>query len=278
MNRPTLSLLLAAAGVIAGAYSQEGVSPQAAGSPASPPSSLEYSGRPIQLPFQCSNEDIQWAGLTCSAEEPCPIYLELSTVEPAGNRVFVAGNLHSQAVTLYSTLLSTEDGGRTWTEPVARIRGAVLDRIQFLNAEIGWVSGHLDFPLPKDPFLLVTSDGGKTWRQQTIFSESAENRLGLIDQFFFRAADDGVLIIDRGQGSAEDRWERYESQNAGASWTIKESSSKPLRLTETYKPRSDWRLRADGPSNSFHVERQREGKWTTAATFAVRAGLCQPEP
>jgi photosystem II stability/assembly factor-like uncharacterized protein len=118
---------------------------------------------------------------------------------PSGpGRIFAAGNIHSSAVTLYSVLLASEDAGHTWREAYERIRGASLDRIQFLDAELGWTSGQALSPLPQDPFLLLTSDGGKTWRQRVIFSES---RVGSIQQFHFSARDSGSLIIDRGPHS-----------------------------------------------------------------------------
>ena len=157
--------------------------------PANPaPPVLENSGKPMLLPFRCTVDDIQWAGMSCSADEPCPVYLELAAVEsgvPSGSgRVFAAGNIHASDVTLYSVLLASEDAGHTWREAYERIRGASLDRIQFLDAELGWTSGQALSPLPQDPFLLLTADGGKTWRQRGIFSES---RVGSIQQFHFSA-------------------------------------------------------------------------------------------
>ena len=50
---------------------------------------------------------MEWAGMSCSDEEPCPVYLELAAVESVGNRIFLAGNIHSNAVTLYSLLLAS---------------------------------------------------------------------------------------------------------------------------------------------------------------------------
>src|SRR3954467_13795215 len=77
---------------------------------------IENTGKPMVLPFQCTAEDTQWAGLQCSDEEPCPIYLELTAVESAGDRILVAGNVHSTSVTLFSVLLSSDDAGHTWRE------------------------------------------------------------------------------------------------------------------------------------------------------------------
>ena len=244
--------------------------------PPAPPPVLENSGKPMLLPFQCTDEDIQLSGLTCSEEDPCPIYLELSAVDGAGRRLLVAGNLHTSAVTVFSTLLASEDDGRTWREAHERIRSAGLDRIQFLDAETGWVAGEKLSPLPQDPFFLLTSDGGKNWRARPVFSESAENRLGSIQQFLFTAKDSGALIIDRGQGSDGDRYELYESSDGGESWNFKQSSTKPLTLKKIAPVPTEWRLRADSRTKAFHVEHREGAKWADTASFLVKLGICKP--
>jgi hypothetical protein len=246
--------------------------------PATPaPPVLENSGKPMLLPFHCTEDDIQWGGLSCSADEPCPVYLELAAVESGGTpgpgRIFAAGNIHSSAVTLYSVLLASEDAGHTWREAYERIRGASLDRIQFLDAELGWASGQELSPLPQDPFLLVTSDGGRKWRQRVIFSES---RVGSIQQFQIGAKDSGSLIIDRGPGSEGGRYELYESPDAGETWTIRETSDRPLKLKPLPVAPSEWRARADGPTQSFHLERRQGERWVSVAAFEVKLGACQP--
>ena len=237
---------------------------------------LENSGKPMLLPFQCTEEDIQLSGLTCSEDDPCPIYLELAAVDSPSDRIFLAGNLHTAAVTVFSTLLASEDGGHTWREAHERIRGAALDRIQFLNAETGWIAGEQVSPLPQDPFLLLTSDGGKTWRSRPIFSETADNRFGAIQQFFFTAKDSGSLIIDRGQGSDGDRYELYESQDGGESWNFKQSSTKPLSLKRAISPSADYRLRVDSRTQAFHVEHRELTRWADIASYAVKIGACKP--
>ena len=45
--------------------------------PANPvptPSVLTNSGKPMLLPFQCADEDIRWAGMSCSEDAPCPVF------------------------------------------------------------------------------------------------------------------------------------------------------------------------------------------------------------
>ena len=114
-------------------------------------------------------------------------------------------------------------------------------------------------PLALDPFLLLTTDGGATWRQRLILGDNPENRFGSVQQFSFTAKDSGSLIIDRGQGSDEDRYELYESPNAGESWTIKESSSKALKLKSPPVLPAGWRIRADAATQAFHIEHQQRG-------------------
>ena len=236
---------------------------------------LQNNGKPIQTPFRCIAQDIQWAGMSCTPDEPCPVYLELSAVEAVGNKLFAAGNIHSQTVTLYSILLGSEDLGHTWQEVHPRIRGAGLDRVQFTDLENGWVSGEALSPLPQDPFLLLTDDGGKSWRQQPIFSET---RVGSIQQIEFQSKNEGSLVIDRGQGSQSDRFELYESLNGGRTWNIKEASRRPITLKDLSSSPPLWRIQADGPSQSYRIEHQQGGRWTVASEFAVSLEPCRPEP
>ncbi|HEY2012528.1 MAG TPA: hypothetical protein VGH38_03455 [Bryobacteraceae bacterium] len=249
--------------------------PPAAAAPISPPV-LENNGKPIVLPYQCTIEDIQSAGLSCSEEEPCAIYLELTAVETAGNRILAAGNIHSAAVTLFTVLLASDDAGQTWREVADRIRSAGLDRIQFLDLETGWASGETLSPITQDPFLLVTTDGGKTWRQRPIFGDARESRYGSIQQFFFTAKDSGSLIVDRGAGSDGDRYEMFESPNAGESWDPKETSNKPMRLKRAPVPSTEWRVRADAATHSFHVEHKQGTRWTNVTAFSVKLAPCAP--
>jgi hypothetical protein len=102
---------------------------------------LTYAGKPLTIPFACTEDDIQAHGMTCTEESPCPIYAELAHVHPLGSKIFIAGNLHDGSSTLYSLLLVSEDEGRTWSEPMERTKGAGLDQIQFVDFESGWISG-----------------------------------------------------------------------------------------------------------------------------------------
>jgi len=254
-----------------------GSPPDAAQTPAPPPV-LENHGKPMVVPFRCTAEDFHWAGLSCTEEEPCPIFLELSGAAAApGGRLFVSGNIHTESVTLYSMLLSSGTAGQTWTEVHERIRGASLEHIQFLDSDTGWVSGQELFPIPQNPFLLLTSDNGNTWAQRAVLNEAAENRFGTVQQFLFTEKKSGTLIVDRGQGSDTDRYALFESQNAGESWNIVQESAKPLRFKQAPPP-AEWRVRVDAVSRSFHVERRQGERWSSVAAFAVKLDPCKPPP
>jgi photosystem II stability/assembly factor-like uncharacterized protein len=266
---------LAALAALALAQDQPPAAPAAPSVPVVPVAQpiLENAGKPMLLPFQCSEEDIHAAGLACSEDDPCQVYLELAAASAAAaTRIFAAGNIHTEAATLHSVLLGSEDSGHTWREAHERIRGAGLDHIQFIDADTGFTTGLSLSPLPQDPFLLITHDGGKTWRQIMIFGES---RIGSIQQVLFDDARSANLIIDRGLGSDGDRYELYGSQDGGDSWTIKQTSVKPLRLKSAPAANPDWRIRTDAATKSFHIEHRQGARWIIEAAFGVKLGVCK---
>jgi len=234
---------------------------------------LEDAGKPIRVEFQCTLDDLQSSGMSCTGDQPCPVYLELTAVESVGNRIFAAGNIHSDTSTLYSVLLASDDAGKTWHEPFDRIRGAGLDHIQFLDFENGWISGQVLQPLPLDPFLLITSDGGKTWRRRPLFEDT---KAGVIVQYWFTSRTAGSLVLDRGQGGEGDRYELYETANGGESWAVRQTSAKPFRLRRVAGESAAWRIRADAATRAFLVERHDGERWSALAAFSVALRPCVP--
>jgi photosystem II stability/assembly factor-like uncharacterized protein len=214
------------------------------------------------------------AGLSCSDEAPCPVYVELTASASLGEKIFISGNLHTDSSTLYSLLFESDDGGESWTEPVARIHGASLDLLQFPDFEHGWVSGEMLQPFARDPFFLVTSDGAKTWRQRPIFEDGTG---GSIQSFWFESANNGALVVDKGSGTA--RYQLFESPTGGDTWTIRESSPKPIRIRSMPPPGSNgWRLRADPKLHAFRLEKRDGEAWKPLASFLVAAPPCKPVP
>ena len=184
--------------------------------------------------YRCSAEDIDKFALECSSDRPCPVYLELSAADSATGRIFVTGNLHTESATLYSVLLASDDGGETWTEPHPRIPFSVLEQIQFVDLQNGWVSGQSVQNGPRDPFLLATSDGGKSWKQKPV---SEEPRPGAVEQFWFDSRNTGVLLVDRVQANETGgRHERYRTMTGGDSGRSKRSARSRCILSAPAAP------------------------------------------
>ena len=262
-----LLLALAVAVSLAPARAQE--------TPAADKLVLTNNGKPMKLEVTCGNPEIDRFGLTCSLDEPCPLYLELAAVEAAGDKIFASGNLHTDKSTVASVLLASSDGGKTWTEPHPRLEGATLDLMQFIDLEVGWVSGEQAGALPRDPFFLLTTNGGKTWVRRPVFSET---RVGMIDQFWFESRTAGAMTVDRTQtGDSGGRYELFESMTGGESWMLRQVSTKPVVLKKGRPPGpGTWRVRADGATKSFNIEKRGSAQWSPVASFLITVGDCRP--
>jgi hypothetical protein len=223
---------------------------------------------PRKIDKICAAGDAEFLGVTCSPDDPCPVFLELAAVESSGNALFLTGNLHTVSTTLFGVLLTSQDRGKTWFEPDRRIRAAALEQIQFIDREHGWISGMKLEPLPRNPFLMITSDGGKSWKAAPVFEEM---RFGSIVQFWFTSLTEGALIMDASQGKST-RFERYETHNGGTSWESKDAADHELRLEHAAEAQN-WRFRIEG--DSYRVETRSSGDWETVAQFAVQAGECR---
>jgi len=227
---------------------------------------LENAGKPMRIHYECAAADTQAAGLGCSEDDPCPIYLELANVEAVGAKIFITGNLHTPMATLYSIMLASDDGGSTWTEPHPRMHSSGLDQIQFLDFQNGWISGANLQGAPRDPFLLITNDGGKTWMERPIFGES---RVATIERFSFDSPSNGTIVIDARLDNG--KIEEYKTDNGGETWAI--SQAPPERVAKE-KPRG-WRVRADGTTHSFVLEKSENTRWQKVASFLVNIATCK---
>lgn len=231
--------------------------------------------QPSNIEFACTAEDVDRSGLTCTPQQPCPVYLELAAAESVSGRLFVTGNLHAASATLYSILLASDDGGKTWTEPHPRIPSAALEQIQFIDLQNGWIGGQLLQDFPRDPFLLITNDRGKTWRMRPI---SDEPRVGAVEQFWFESPNTGALTIDLIRpNETGGRHELYRTMTGGDSWALEEVSAKPISLKR--QPAAPaFRIRPDARTKALRVERNAgEDKWEPVAAFPIEVGTCKGE-
>jgi hypothetical protein len=205
------------------------------------PAPLVYAGKPLRVEAVCTEDDIQSLGLGCTVEQPCAIYLELSTIETGANRIVVAGNLHTETATLSSVLLMSEDGGVTWTEPHPRIKNGSLEQAQFFDLQTGWISGQMVGALARDPTA-------------------------------------GTVFVDRGPGAEGGRYALLETRTGGESWSIRTVGREKPVLAKRPAGSAAWRLQPHAPTKSYQVQRKEaNGRWVAVASFLVNAGACKPK-
>ena len=229
---------------------------------------------PVTVAFPCAEKDLQNAGLLCTEDEPCSIYLEINSIAPAGKKLFLAGDLHATSATVSSILLSSDDGGVTWKEPFERIPGAALDQIQLYDLEHGWAAGEIQYPLPRDPFFLVTSDGGLSWRRRDITEDGGP---GSIVRFWFDSAQHGELIVDAGKSAPGGRYLDYESETSGESWMLRSATSDQpkIRRAPASFDNADYRVRAASGGKTYQVEKRDGEKWDAIASFVIEVASCK---
>jgi len=229
---------------------------------------------PVRIPYDCPESELQSAGLLCTEEEPCPIYLELNAIAPVGRRILLAGDIHATSGTLTSILLASEDGGATWKEPAPRVPGAALDQLQILDREHGWAAGEIQYPLSRDPFFLLTTDGGESWRRREVTEEGGP---GSVVRFWFDGASHGQLIIDAGKSAEGGRYALYESETGGEGWMIRSATdAQPkLRLAPPSMENPDYRVRATEGGKTYDIEMRDGEQWRKMASLVIEIASCK---
>jgi hypothetical protein len=228
-------------------------------------------GEAVKLPFACSEEALSAAGMACSDEDPCPIYLELSSISASGRTLALAGNLHGRSTTLYSVLLESSDNGATWKEPAERIAGAALDQVQLIDSLHGWAAGETQVPLARDPFILISTDGGASWKKKLV---AEEETVGAVQRFWFDSTDHGELIAE-----ARRTYTLYSSDNGGDSWNV--VSKKPEIPRLLHAPSGgdpDYRIGTDSRSHTYIIEKRDGQRWIPLASFVIQVANCGSAP
>ncbi|MEP6715683.1 MAG: hypothetical protein ABJC09_08910 [Terriglobia bacterium] len=242
-----------------------------------PAALLVNHGEPLRAPFDCAESELQAVGLLCTEDEPCPIYLELNGIAPAGRKLFLAGDLHATSGTVSSILLASDDSGATWREAGAHIQGASLDQIQFYDLDHGWAAGETQYPLSRDPFFMITRDGGTTWRQRPVTDEGGP---GSVHRFWFDSAQHGELIVDAGRKAPGGRYAAYESETGGDNWMARSTTDEPPKIKRAPPSfeNADFRIRPARNGKTYLIERRLGEKWETIASFLIEAANCKIKP
>jgi hypothetical protein len=243
--------------------------------PPPPPVVYHYTGEaPIALDCVCGNAEIQEHGLSCTVDEPCSVYLELDALAAVGEKLLLAGDLHTGTATLWSVLLASDDGGATWSEPAGRLRGVSLYLLECPGEQVCYAAGHTSGGVPRDPLLLRGAIGGGNWLRLPLLEE--EGAIGSIEALRFDTPERGRAQVNRGRPGAL-HYATLLTEDAGAHWTLAESSAtRPPPVTAT--PASAYRFAADRSGRTLRVEKRTGAAWRTVARFSVAAGVCRAEP
>lgn len=163
-------------------------------------------------------------GPVANAAVPKPVRLTIETL-PTGTRealldVEFVNAQRGFAVGAYTTLVSTDDGGRTWKRhdlkapDDAKGDANALTGLSFPDDKHGYVVGG-----GAGPRVLATSDGGQTWEPrselppvQSVVDDPAVARWGGIDDVSFTDADHGHAVVST-NGAV------FATADGGRSWT-----------------------------------------------------------
>lgn len=238
---------------------------------------ISIAQQPVKVSFACAEDELQAAGLLCTEEEPCAIFLELSAIAPAGRKLFLAGNLHATSGTIASIFVASDDTGLTWKEPAPRLPGAAIEHLQFYDLEHGWAAGEIQYPLPRDPFFLLTTDGGLSWRRHPV---SEDGGPGSVQRFWFDSAQHGELIVDAGKRAPGGRYLDYESETGGTNWMLRSTTSDQpkIKRAPTQTESSDFRIRPTPNGKTYQIEKRIGETWVPASSFLIDVASCKGRP
>ncbi len=155
-----------------------------------------------------------------------------------------------------------------------RIRGSAIDQLQFFTSQAGWAAGETLYPLPRDPFFLVTTDGGASWHQRPVGEEDLP---GAVQRFWFDSEQRGEVIIDGGKAAADGRYLSYESETGGESWSLHGKSDQLPKLRRAPPLGEDpgWRTHASKDGKALQIEHHSGGEWTPVASFLIEVATCR---
>lgn len=243
-----------------------------------PEGTTVYEGALISLSTGCDVERLEYAGIRCSAERPCDFLLELVSVASLGDWIVVSGEVHTADATYESVLLTSKNGGATWTESAERIPAGGIESISIVDAQTAFVAGQQgDTATGEIPFLLATDDGGESWETRMI-ETGGEKVEGLVVAFQADTPSHGYLTLEQ-LAATGDAYRLYETYNGGRSWSIRQISAEEPQIPG---PRlalksEDWSVRPDSASGEFVVAKRSSSTpsgWADQGRFAGTVGSC----
>ena len=191
------------------------------------------SGPPPTEIFRTIDGGRTWRSVTI----PAPAVTSISFINPREG--WLLASFGAAMMKEDWEIYRSTDGGETWIKTASATQDSGKTAITFLNPTTGWLMG------PAVPLnwinLLVTHDGGRTWRHQNLplpphVTLHWEARPRPLQPF---TAQDGILRID--YSLINDSGEKmgmvvvfYTTHDAGATWTY----TVPIRRVSDFYPSS----------------------------------------
>ncbi|MCY2984757.1 MAG: hypothetical protein NTY15_14130 [Planctomycetota bacterium] len=141
------------------------------------------------------------------------------------NEGFIAAATHADPAQSSALILSTTDGGKTWTNAWQSTRSFELTwKIAFPTREVGYVTiqSYNPDPTVKERFVAKTTDGGKTWAELPLVSDHKVREFGV---GFLDARTGWVGAVPNG----------FQTTDGGATWKAVEMGNavNKIRILET---------------------------------------------
>lgn len=228
-----------------------------------------------------------WAAVTAISGPEAPGICNLTAVD--GKTLFAVGRANGPA-----NLLSSTDGGASWTSLDLSAEFSMLIDARFVSATEGWLAGQ-NAETPASCTIKHTKDGGKTF--DTVFSSKAKGSL-CWKLSFPSAAVGYVSILESGSGppafgktsDGGKTWEelplpttgsatdRYQGLSVGfltesIGWMTSESGTKPNY--RTFDGGKTWEVAEDlkGPINRFRFVDKKTAYAVGAAVYKLTLDL-----
>lgn len=243
-----------------------------------PEGTTVYDGPVISLSAVCDVDRLEYAGIRCSADRPCELFLELVSIASEGDWMVLAGEVHTSEATYESVVLTSKDGGARWTESAERISAGGIESISIIDAQTAFVAGQQgDTATGEIPFLLVTDDGGVSWETRMV-ETGGEKVEGLVVGFQADSTSHGYLTLEQ-LAATSDAYRLYETYNGGRSWSIRQISAErpqvpgPRLAVKT----ENWSVQPDSSSGEFLVAKRTSSApsgWADQSRFAGTVGSC----
>lgn len=243
-----------------------------------PEGTTVYEGPLISLSTVCDIGRLEYAGIRCSGDRPCELLLELVSIASEGDWIVLAGEVHTADATYESVVLSSKDGGLTWSESADRVAAGGIESISIVDAQTAFVAGQQgDTATGEMPFLLVTEDGAESWETRMV-ETGGEKVEGLVVAFQADTAAHGYLTLEQ-LAATGDPYRLYETYNGGRSWSIRQiSADKPqIPGPRLALKAENWSVRPDSASGEFIVAKRNSSAssgWAEQGRVAGDVGFC----